>query len=290
MAVTVAASRLGTAAYDQSPVELRAHFSRDDADVVIRAVYRQVLGNDYVMSSERLVGAESLLQNGLISVRDFVRAVAQSELYKQKFLYPNFQTRAIELNFKHLLGRAPYSEAEVIEHLDRYQNEGFDADISSYIDGNEYTESFGDNVVPYLRDFEYRTSQQSVGFTRLVNLSRGYASCDRGQASGRASRLAQDLARNHVSSAIGPSGSNDGWAYRISASDNVPNQALGGSTPYGVEGSILRVEVTGILNPGYPRVRRSSRVYLVPFDRLLATMNEIKRKGGKISNITPAGR
>jgi phycocyanin-associated rod linker protein len=290
MAVTVAASRLGTSAYDQSPVELRANFSRDDANIAIRAVYRQVLGNDYIMSSERLVAAESLFQNGFITVRDFVRAVAQSELYKQKFLYPNFQTRVIELNFKHLLGRAPYDESEVIEHLDRYQNEGFDADISSYIDSDEYTASFGDNVVPYFRDFEYRTSQRSVGFTRLVNLNRGYASSDRAQVSGNASRLAQDLARNEVSAAIGPSGANDGWAYRASKGDTVPNQALGGSTPYGVEGSILRIEVTGILSPGYPKVRRSSRAYLVPFDRLLATMTEIKRKGGKIASITPAGR
>jgi hypothetical protein len=38
MAVTVAASRLGTAAYDdQSPVELRASYSREDAEIVIRA-------------------------------------------------------------------------------------------------------------------------------------------------------------------------------------------------------------------------------------------------------------
>jgi phycocyanin-associated rod linker protein len=290
MAVTVAASRLGTSAYDQSPVELRANHSQDDVQVVIRAVYRQVLGNDYVMSSERLTAAESLLTNGLISVRDFVRAVAQSELYKYKFLYNSFQTRVIELNFKHLLGRAPYDESEVIEHLDLYQNKGFDADINSYIDSDEYTASFGDNVVPYYRDFEYRVSQRSVGFSRLVNLHRGYASSDRAQLTGNASRLAQDLARNDVSAVIGPSGSNDGWAYSPSSDNQVPKQALGGATPYGVEGDILRIEVTGLLSQGYPKVRRSSRAYLVPFDRLLATMNEIKRQGGKIASVTPAGR
>jgi phycocyanin-associated rod linker protein len=83
--ITVAASRLGTSAFSEaSPVELRSNWTADDADMVIRAVYRQLLGNDYLMKSERLVGAESLLKNGYITVREFVRAVAKSELYKEK--------------------------------------------------------------------------------------------------------------------------------------------------------------------------------------------------------------
>ncbi len=113
--ITNAASRLGTSAYsNSSPLELRPNWTPEDAKVVINAVYRHVLGNDYIMASDRLTAVESLLCNGQITVRDFVRAVAKSELYKTKFLYPNFQTRVIELNFKHLLGRAPYEEAEVI--------------------------------------------------------------------------------------------------------------------------------------------------------------------------------
>ncbi|MFN9859819.1 MAG: phycobilisome rod-core linker polypeptide, partial [Pseudanabaena sp.] len=91
MAITNAASSLGTAAYSNaSPVELRPNFSQDDVKVVINAVYRHVLGNDYILAADRLVGLESLLTNGQITVREFVRAVAKSELYKSKFLYPNF--------------------------------------------------------------------------------------------------------------------------------------------------------------------------------------------------------
>jgi len=135
LAITTAASRLGTSAYsDAAPVELRPDWSREDANAVIRAVYRQILGNDYIMDSERLKADESLLQNGSITVREFVRAVAKSELYKNKFFYGNFQTRVIELNYKHLLGRAPFDEAEVVFHLDLYENSGYDADIDSYID------------------------------------------------------------------------------------------------------------------------------------------------------------
>lgn len=289
MAITVAASRLGTAAFDQSPVELRANYSQDDAKNVIRAVYRQVLGNDYVMSSERLTAAESLFTNGFISVRDFVRAVAQSELYKQKFLYPNFQTRVIELNFKHLLGRAPYDESEVIEHLDRYQNEGFEADINSYIDSAEYTENFGDSVVPYIRSYVVQDGHRTVGFTRMFSLQRGYANSDRAQIAGSLSRLAQELARNSATAIVGPSGTNEGWAFRPSTGDYLPGQSLGGSTGFSTDDQIVRIEVSGLSTPRYPRIRRSSRAFFVPVSRLSQKLQEIQRMGGKIASISPAG-
>ncbi|WP_425500572.1 phycobilisome rod-core linker polypeptide [Sodalinema gerasimenkoae] len=51
------------------------------------------------------------------------------------------------MNYKHLLGRAPYDESEVIFHLDLYQNEGYDADIDSYVDSVEYI----DGLVPKRR-------------------------------------------------------------------------------------------------------------------------------------------
>ena len=53
---------------------------------VIWATYRQVLGNDHVMSAERLISSESLLRQGHIRVCDFVRTLALSELYKEEIL------------------------------------------------------------------------------------------------------------------------------------------------------------------------------------------------------------
>ena len=74
---------------------------------VIRAAYRQVLGNAHVMESQRLISAESQLRNGDISVAGFVRAIARSELYQTLFFENSSPYRFVELNFKHLLGRAP---------------------------------------------------------------------------------------------------------------------------------------------------------------------------------------
>lgn len=290
MAITSASTRLGTAPFaDQSPVELRPNFSTDALQTVIYAVYRQVLGNDYLMKSERLTALESLLTSGALTVRDFVRAVAKSDLYKEKFLYPNFQTRVIELNFKHLLGRAPYDEAEVIEHLDRYQNEGFDADIDSYIDTAEYETNFGDGIVPYFRGFDTQTGQKTAGFTRMFSLYRGYANSDRAQIAGSSARLASELAEGSVSAIVPPSGTDSsGWAYRDAKQGNVPNRAFARPTSTTERGQLYRIEVSGQRLPGYPSIRRSSRALVVPYEELSQTLQRINKSGGKVANITPA--
>ncbi|MGD1859529.1 MAG: phycobilisome rod-core linker polypeptide [Leptolyngbyaceae cyanobacterium] len=290
MAITVEAPRLGVTAFDeQSPVELFPRASADDTKFVISAVYRQVLGNDYLMQSERLIELESLLTTGALTVRDFVRAVAKSELYKSKFLYPNFQTRVIELNFKHLLGRAPYDEAEVVEHLDRYQNRGFAADIDSYIDSEEYGKSFGDNIVPYYRGFNTQTGQKIAGFTRMFSLYRGYANSDRAQIAGRQSRLASELAMGSTSAVVPPSGiDSQGWAYQAPKKGAVPNRAFGRASSTAERGSLYRIAVAGRRSPGYPRIRRSNCVLIVPYEDLSSTLQRINKTGGRVASITPA--
>lgn len=286
MAITTAASRLGVSAFsDREPLELRPNWTQDEVKAVINAVYRQVLGNDYIMQSERLTATESLLCNGSLTVRDFVRAVAKSELYKTKFLYDNFQTRVIELNLKHLLGRAAYDESEVIYHLDLYQNKGFEADIDSYIDSAEYEANFGDYIVPYYRGFATQTQQKTVGFTRMFQLYRGYANSDRSQIAGKPSRLAKDLAQNAASAVVAPSGGSEGWAYQESNKGVTPDRAFRTANR---DNRIYRIEISAMNLPRYPKVRRVSRAILVPYDKLTPTLKKINKMGGKVASITLA--
>ncbi|MGB5636797.1 MAG: phycobilisome linker polypeptide [Waterburya sp.] len=286
MAITTAASRLGVSAFsDRKPLELRPNWTQDDAQAIINAVYRQVLGNDYIMQSERLTATESLLCNGSLTVRDFVRAVAKSELYKTKFLYDNFQTRVIELNLKHLLGRAAYDESEIIYHLDLYQNKGFEADIDNYIDSAEYEASFGDYIVPYYRGFATQQGQKTVGFTRMFQLYRGYANSDRSQVTGKKSCLAQDLARNSASAVVAPSGGSEGWAYQSSSQGVTPTRAFRTANQ---DNRIYRIEISAMNLPRYPKVRRVSRAILVPYDKLTPTLKKINKMGGKVASVTLA--
>lgn len=285
MAITTAASRLGSAAFaDMQPIELRPKFTNEDAQTVINGVYRHVLGNGYLLAVDRLMAMESLLVNGQLSVRNFVRAVAKSELYKNKFLYPHFHTRVIELNFKHLLGRAPYSEAEVIEHLDRYQTKGYDADIDSYLDSAEYDVGFGDFTVPYYRGFATQTGQRMAGFPRLFKLYRGYANSDVAQVAGATSRLAGELARGNSSAVVSISGSGaPGWAYQPSAQRVTPKAAF--APPMFGENRLYRIEVAGTSLLRYPKVRRSNREFIVPYDQLNSTLQQISKSGGKIASV-----
>ena len=286
MAITTAASRLGVSAFsDRAPLELRPNWTQEDAQAVIKAVYRQVLGNDYIMESERLTATESLLCNGSLTVRDFVRAVAKSELYKTKFLYDNFQTRVIELNLKHLLGRAPYDESEVIYHLDLYQNKGYEADIDDYIDSAEYEAKFGDYIVPYFQGFATQPGQKTVGFTRMFQMYRGYANSDRSQIAGTASRLAKDLAQNSASAVVAPSGGGEGWGYQESSRGVAPGKAF---RSVNQDNRIYRIEISAMNLPRYPKVRRVSRAILVPYDKLTPTLQKINKMGGKVASVTLA--
>lgn len=283
-----AAGRLGLTAFDaSSKVELRPDWTEDEIQAVFKAVYRQVLGNDYIMKAERLTSAESLLRQGNITVRDFVRAVAKSDLYKEKFFYPNSNQRFVELNFKHLLGRAPYDEAELAAHTRLCEEEGYDADIDSYIDSLEYENSFGNNVVPFYRGFMVDAGSRTVGFSRMFRLYRGYASSDRGTVGGKSPRLISELGRNQASNIVPPAGGSGSWRYAPIPKDAASAKALGGGTPND-SGRMYRLEVTGILQPGYPKVRRSSTAILVPYERLSQKMQEIVKKGGRIVNVTPA--
>ncbi|MGF1603792.1 MAG: phycobilisome rod-core linker polypeptide [Thermosynechococcaceae cyanobacterium] len=288
MAITATASRLGTTAFnDSGPVELRPSPTQKETQTVIRAIYRQVLGNDYLMESDRQTDLESLLVAGQISVRDFVRALAKSEIYRTKFLCSHFHTRVIELNCKHLLGRAPYNESEVVEHLDRYQNKGFSADIDSYIDSAEYDKKFGDSIVPYYSDLVTTgVGQRTVGFTRFFQLYRGYANSDRAQASGSKSCLATGLATNSASNVIPPASAGAaGWSYVPAEKGTTPCKIF---QPTASSSRMYRIEVTGFALQRYPKVRRSNQEFVVPYEQLYSTLQQIKKRGGKVASVTLA--
>jgi len=82
------ASLLGVERFSQvseAPVELLPGATDSDKEEIIRSLYRQVLGNAYVMDSERQIVSESQFKLGEISIREFVRRLAKSDLYRSRF-------------------------------------------------------------------------------------------------------------------------------------------------------------------------------------------------------------
>jgi len=271
MISSMTARQLGIEPYGStSPIELRSNASEGDVQAVINAVYRQVLGNEHLMQFERLSSAESLLRQGVLTVRDFVRAIAMSELYRKKFFYGNYQVRFIELNFKHLLGRAPADQAEISEHVNLYIEKGYEAEIDSYLDSEEYQTNFGQWIVPSYKGFGTPLGQKTVGFNRLFQLYRGYASSDRAQGNSKG-RLTAELAMN-TASPLRPS-------------------TLGGElvgVHGGSRGQLYRVRVSQAGSSRTTQIRRSVSEYLVPYEQLSATMQRLNQRGSRIVGITPA--
>jgi len=281
------ASRLGVARFDDTPPqEWTPGCSDEDKEVLIQAVYRQVLGNAYVMESERLAVEESQFKLGELSVREFVRQVGKSDLYRSRFFEPCARYRFIELNYKHFLGRAPDGFDEMKYHSKILDTEGYGAEIDSYIDSDEYQEAFGEDLVPDIRGYKTRPGQSMVEFTHMFQLVRGASSSDRkGALAGGRPRLNKLTILGTAVPIVPPSAPATGWSFQNPAVESRTRHGVGASD----EGKVYRVEVTGYRANVVNRIskfRRSNKVYLVPFDRLSQEYQRIHQEGGVIASIT----
>ncbi|WP_143780244.1 phycobilisome rod-core linker polypeptide [Leptolyngbya sp. 'hensonii'] len=237
---------------DSSSVEVQA---------VIRAVYRQVLGNPHVMESERQVAAESQLSDRSISVREFVRAVGKSDFYRSRYFETCAPYRFVELNFMHFLGRPPQSQAEVSEHIVRCIEEGYDAEIDSYLDSDEYQTKFGEHIVPYNQGAKTAVGQSQITYNRMFALDRGYSQVN---SAVKSSQLVYAIATNS-SNRIAPASTN-----------------LGGSGEASKKKFKILVRGSRFDSPR----RISTTTYLVSGDNMTPQIQRINRTSGTIVSIT----
>ena len=285
------ASALGVALFeDTASYEYVAGRSDEEAESIIRAIYRQILGNAYVMESERATVPESQFKRGELSVREFIRAVGKSEVYRSRFFDTCPRYRFIELNFKHFLGRAPDGLEEMRKHSTILDTQGFEAEIDSYLDSDEYQDSYGEFIVPSNLGYKTKPGRNMVGFTHIFALLRGASSSDfKGSWAGKSPALNQYVIQETPLAIVPPSGgaAGNGWSFQ--------DTTLGARSRHGVgagaEGQVYRIEVTGYGSPGavnrVSKFRRSNKVYLVPFNKLSEEYKRIHKQGGKIASITP---
>jgi hypothetical protein len=282
--------------------------SEQDIKRIIRAVYQQVLGQQYVMASERLNGAESLFRNGALNVRELVRTVAKSGLYRSRFFENCNPYRFIELNHKHLLGRAPQNKAEMLHHFTILQDQGYDAEIDSYIDSDEYQERFGLDTVPYLHGWDYSKGHEGRQFSWLMQLARGAAASVKGDANGTQFRLGKALHQDKAVPVRGAAGrvvivSTEGpFKALVSTQSGISSefspdvpmrapsqehrvQALRVSSGESSSGSgrVVTISATGLVNNDY--VRSGAYVMRVPFSRMNEALQRVNRLGGRVTNV-----
>ena len=287
------ASLLGVERFSEeseAPLELLPGDQDSKKEQIIRAVYKQVLGNAYVMESERQLVAESQFKLGEISVREFVRRIAKSDLYRSRFFETCARYRYIELAFRHLMGRAPIDFQEMRDHSERLDAKGYDADIDSFLDCDDYQNAFGEWIVPYQRGWKTESCTTLQEFTWSFQLLRGNSSSSlKGDLAGISSKLGGAAYQNRPLAVIPPSSSEtSGWSFRPSRNLQDAPTRLGVGA--GEEGMTYRVEVTGYSANNVRRISRyvrSNRIYYVPFNKLSEQFIRIHREGGKIASITP---
>lgn len=127
--------------------------NRGETELVLNAIYCQVMDvfSGQVPSEIRRSDLESKLRNSEISVREFVKSLASSDIYRRRFYTPYPNTKVIEFLFRHLLGRAPATQAEIRQYNKLLADDGLKAAVESMVDSAEYARYFGEDVVPYKR-------------------------------------------------------------------------------------------------------------------------------------------
>nr|YP_010904082.1 phycobilisome linker polypeptide [Caulacanthus ustulatus]WCH57333.1 phycobilisome linker polypeptide [Caulacanthus ustulatus] len=118
----------------------------------IKAVYLRVFGR-FVYQEEELIikKFENQLCDGQISIREFVRQLSKSSIFRSLYWESLYICKSIEYIHNKLLGRPTYGRQEINEYFNIVYQQGYYKFIDSIIDSNEYLESFGDNIVPYER-------------------------------------------------------------------------------------------------------------------------------------------
>ncbi|MDF5723963.1 MAG: phycobilisome rod-core linker polypeptide [Rhizonema sp. PD37] len=131
---------------------MKSGLSASEKNEIVKAAYRQIFERDITRAySQSISNLESQVKNGTISMKEFVRRVAKSPLYRQQFYEPFINSRALELAFRHVLGRGPSSREEVQEYFSIISKGGLPALIDALVDSKEYADYFGEETVPYIR-------------------------------------------------------------------------------------------------------------------------------------------
>lgn len=117
----------------------------------IWAGYRQIFSEHLILESYRQPYLESQLKNRAISVREFIRGLGKTDVYRQLVAETNSNYRLVDISFKRFLGRSTYNKDEQIAWSIVIATKGLSGFIDAVVDSEEYLQNFSDSIVPYQR-------------------------------------------------------------------------------------------------------------------------------------------
>ncbi|MEB3200783.1 MAG: phycobilisome rod-core linker polypeptide [Synechococcaceae cyanobacterium] len=124
--------------------------TESSTQAVLRGVYVQILGSAGY-AGERNTVEEIKLENGDISLREFVRQVARSNAFRRRYWSGLYICKAIEVMHRRILGRPTFGRWEIDAYFDVAARKGFYGVVDALIDSREYVDCFGEDTVPYER-------------------------------------------------------------------------------------------------------------------------------------------
>lgn len=131
---------------------IKPGLSETETQEAIRAAYRQVFERDITHAyGLALTDLESQLRSGQLSMKEFVRHLGKSRLYRREFYEPFTISRVIELACRHFLGRGLSCLEEFQTYFEVISTGGLPALVDALVDTQEYADYFGEETVPYLR-------------------------------------------------------------------------------------------------------------------------------------------
>ncbi len=138
---------------EDKPRIYRAADATSDTDIndLIWAGYRQIFSEHLILESYRQLYLESQLRNRAITVRDFIRGLGKSEVYRELVGETNSNYRLVDITFKRFLGRATYNKDEQIAWSIVIATRGLHGFIDVLVDSEEYRQNFGNDIIPYQR-------------------------------------------------------------------------------------------------------------------------------------------
>nr|QCI03960.1 gbilisome linker polypeptide [Antithamnionella ternifolia] len=149
---------------------MKTSLSIDEKNSVIKSCYRQVFERDIAKAySLEFSNLESQVKNGQLSIKEFVRYLGKSNIYRKQFYEPFVNSRVLELAFRHFLGRGPSSLEEFQVNFSILSTRGLDGLVDALINSSEYADYFGEETVPYLRNLG-EEAQESRNWGAQIDL------------------------------------------------------------------------------------------------------------------------
>ena len=122
-----------------------------EMDEIIWAAYRQIFSEHQTLVSTKQPFLESQLRFNQITIKDFIKGLLLSSEFRYLNYDVNNNYRFVEMCVQRVLGRDIYNQREKLAFSIVLASKGIENFIDLLMDSEEYSDNFGEFVVPYQR-------------------------------------------------------------------------------------------------------------------------------------------